>query len=617
MSLSVDPNKPAVKTSLENSFVPVNSGEEQGQVLKDTHADQPISPTAAAEKQIVNAGDIRQNAFLNQQLSPSGFDYNAIQGLENNPNVTPEFIREVEAMSARLGARPEHILSAMSFETGGTFSPSIQNGIGATGLIQFIPSTARGLGTSTDALRQMSPTQQMEFVEKYFQPFKGKLDSLEKVYTSILAGSPKNSPDDVLFRRGTRAYAQNPLDWNRDGKITAQEATTPVNARMFGGIEAVQQKLLDGNHVRINDRPGFADGLWGRKTATALANFQEANGLPRTGNLDEATGRRLFGFPDTPPTLPPVDPPSTGPIPNTGLEKGNRGGEVEKLQDILIRLGEMTEAQKATGPGIFGPRTEASLKDFQRNVGVNETGKFDNATHEAIEKVLGGIRKGERGEMVDQMQDRLVELGFMTAQQKATGPGIFGPQTDAALRSFQRQNGLAVDGIMGPNTYNKLQGNSTPAPGGGTVSPNTNLYSASSGVEITPELAPRLDQVAAEYLRRTGQKLHVTSGYRSPARQASAMAGLIQRNGQNYVRNLYANKTAVNEILNAYNRGGVAEMTRTLESQVARGTFISNHMRNNAIDVRISANKTVLTDIVNQFGGNLLDEGDHYHLRLG
>lgn len=582
-----------------------------------------FSRTAVAERQLFDAGQVRGANLQAQRPSPNGFDYNQIAGVRNNPNITPAFLNEVEAMSNRLGARPEHILAAMSFETGGAFSPSITNGIGATGLIQFIPGTARGLGTSTSALRRMNSTQQLEYVEKYFKPFKGNLDTLEKVYTAILSGSPKSSPNDVLFRRGTRAYAQNPLDWNRDGRITAQEATTPVTARMFGGIKAVQQRLLDGNHVRVNNRPGFADGAWGTKTAAAIRSFQEANGLPATGNLDEATGRRLFNQPNTPtrPTRP-ATPPSTGAIPNAGLNRGMRGSEVGKLQDLLIRLGEMTPAEKATGAGIFGPKTQSSLRDFQRNVGLSPSGNFDNATRNAMRQIFGGVRKGERSNLVNRMQDKLVQRGFMTARQKATGPGIFGPQTDAALKNFQRSRRIGVDGVFGPQSYKALFKNSgTRATNGGTNTgttlPNTRLYNVNPGISISNTLAPKLDRLAQAYTNRTGQKLRVTSGYRSPSSQASAMANLIERRGRSYVRNLYANKTAVDQIVNAYDRGGRAEMTRVITNQVNNGTYVSNHLRSNAVDLSINTNRQVLQSIVNQLGGRILNEGDHYHIELG
>ena len=53
------------------------------------------------------------------------------------------FQQEVSAVAGRLGISEADLMAVMSFETGGTFSPSIPNaaGSGATGLIQFMPST--------------------------------------------------------------------------------------------------------------------------------------------------------------------------------------------------------------------------------------------------------------------------------------------------------------------------------------------------------------------------------------------------------------------------------------------------------------------------------------------
>lgn len=52
-------------------------------------------------------------------------------------------------------------------------------------------------------------------------------------------------------------------------------------------------------------------------------------------------------------------------FPTTNLEPGMQGAEVEKLQNWLIKEGYMTEAQKATGPGIYGPQTTAAVKAWQ------------------------------------------------------------------------------------------------------------------------------------------------------------------------------------------------------------------------------------------------------------
>ena len=80
------------------------------------------------------------------------FNHAKIEGIKNNPHATADFIKAVEETAARLETKSEYLLAAMSFETSGTFSPSIQNKIGATGLIQFLKTTAIALGTTTDQL---------------------------------------------------------------------------------------------------------------------------------------------------------------------------------------------------------------------------------------------------------------------------------------------------------------------------------------------------------------------------------------------------------------------------------------------------------------------------------
>lgn len=62
------------------------------------------------------------------------------------------------------------------------------------------------------------------------------------------------------------------------------------------------------------------------------------------------------------------------------------------------------------------------------------------------------LERGMRGAEVEKLQDKLIAQGYMTKDQKATGPGIFGPRTEAALKKFQQDHGLVADGIYGPKT---------------------------------------------------------------------------------------------------------------------------------------------------------------------
>lgn len=162
--------------------------------------------------------------------SPDGFDYHRIRGVEGNPNVTPEFLREMEGVAQRVGARPEDLMAVMALESNRTFSPSVQNAdTQATGLIQFMPRTARGLDTSIEELAGMTATEQLPYVEAFLMERRGHIGNLESLYTSILHGSPREDPSTVLWSTGTEAYHDNHgLDRNRDGRITAGEAADSV-----------------------------------------------------------------------------------------------------------------------------------------------------------------------------------------------------------------------------------------------------------------------------------------------------------------------------------------------------------------------------------------------------
>lgn len=153
----------------------------------------------------------------------------------------------------------------------------------------------------------------------------------------------------------------------------------------------------------------------------------------------------------------------------TALGRGDRGPRVRDLQETLVRLGHLSSAAMATGPGIFGRQTENALKEFQRANGLGETGVYDGATRTAVEAITGGVRRGARGELVARLQQRLVELNYLTPRQMATGPGIFGRQTENAVKRFQAEHGIQQTGALGPLTYRALRTASPRGEGGGDL----------------------------------------------------------------------------------------------------------------------------------------------------
>ena len=153
------------------------------------------------------------------------------------------FLGAVETTSQNLGINSADLLTAISFETVGTFRPDIKNpGSTATGLIQFLESTAKGLGTTTAELAQMNRTQQMEYVEKYLRPFKGRMKNLGDVYMAIhWPGGVGKDDNYVMYREGSENYDKNRgLDVSGDGTVTRGEALQRVRQSSGSGGQGGQ-----------------------------------------------------------------------------------------------------------------------------------------------------------------------------------------------------------------------------------------------------------------------------------------------------------------------------------------------------------------------------------------
>jgi hypothetical protein len=156
--------------------------------------------------------------------------------------VSPTFRMKVLEIVHGFGWSDEHaswLMACMAFESGESFSPSVKNaaGSGATGLIQFMPSTAKGLGTSTEALAQMSAVEQLDYVRKYFKPYAARIHSLSDMYMAILLPKYVGQPEDSVLFSGGVAYRQNAgLDSNQDGVVTKKEAAGKVASKLSRGL---------------------------------------------------------------------------------------------------------------------------------------------------------------------------------------------------------------------------------------------------------------------------------------------------------------------------------------------------------------------------------------------
>lgn len=144
-----------------------------------------------------------------------------------------EFLDEVKNISKKLRIDANNLMFAMWFETARTFSPSIRNKVsGATGLIQFMPTTARSLGTTTDALAKMTNVEQLEYVYKYLAPYAGKMNDWLDTYLAIFYPALMGKPDSTKIAREIVAKQNPGFDLNKDLIIHKHEIRTALRNTM-------------------------------------------------------------------------------------------------------------------------------------------------------------------------------------------------------------------------------------------------------------------------------------------------------------------------------------------------------------------------------------------------
>ena len=155
---------------------------------------------------------------------------------------TERVVGNLQSAGAQISA--DDLFRIIEFETAGTWSPSVQpiraDGTrisSATGLIQFLESTAQGLGTSTEALAQMTRAEQMEYVQRYLEPYAGRIQNFGDLYMAIHWPRGVGQGDDyVMYEEGSREYTANRgLDANGDGTVTRGETMSVVERRVGRG----------------------------------------------------------------------------------------------------------------------------------------------------------------------------------------------------------------------------------------------------------------------------------------------------------------------------------------------------------------------------------------------
>jgi hypothetical protein len=148
------------------------------------------------------------------------------------------FVHKVRSIATRLSVNPDWLMLVFFIETAasvyGKIDHTIKNSIGAGGLIQFLPSTARSLGTTVDKLVHMTATEQLTWVEKYFSPYAGRMHSAADTYLAVLFPAAIGKPDTWVLH-ASRLPAETVARWNplfdldKNGEITVAEVKEKLN----------------------------------------------------------------------------------------------------------------------------------------------------------------------------------------------------------------------------------------------------------------------------------------------------------------------------------------------------------------------------------------------------
>lgn len=141
-----------------------------------------------------------------------------------------EFTEKVASICSQLNIKPDWLMFVMWFES--KLNPQAVNPIsGATGLIQFMPSTARGLGTTTAVLKHMNNVQQLDYVLAYLRPYKGRMKTWVDVYLAVFYPRAMGNPNFVIT--SDIVAKQNKIfDLNKDLDISVKEIETALRRRI-------------------------------------------------------------------------------------------------------------------------------------------------------------------------------------------------------------------------------------------------------------------------------------------------------------------------------------------------------------------------------------------------
>lgn len=255
-------------------------------------------------------------------------------------------------------------------------------------------------------------------------------------------------------------------------------------------------------------------GNFGEKTEAAVKAFQKAKGLTADGVAGTKTLNAIAAAVDK------AGGSSSGSS-STNMKLGSTGTAVSALQQNLTTLG----YYYGDVTGHYGNLTQQAVKKFQKAKGLTQDGVASTATLNAITSALKNagvdvgpgtvattLREGDKGTAVTELQTMLKKLNYYYG----SVTGSFGSLTKQAVRKFQDDNKLTVDGVAGPATINKLR----------TLTGGSADSGSSSGSTVTTDKS---------YGKITKDNVYLRSSYStSSSAKASLSSGKLVRITKTY-----------------------------------------------------------------------------------
>lgn len=278
------------------------------------------------------------------------------------------------------------------------------------------------------------------------------------------------------------------------------EVQSEVNSET---IRQVQQRLNE-----LNYEAGPVDGQMGPQTRGALRDFQAARGLAQTGRLNASTLNALdieagaaaehgmqTARSEEQTRSEARQPHEQAGVQRAGQQQFQTALSPEEIRQVQQKLNE-SGFDAGQVDGIMGPRTEAAIKNFQESNAIEATGSLNQKTLDELGVEVdrqkeqanqlgqqdegffnGGIfddQKGEqqtaqtraerqaseqgylhqamRSEQIREVQKKLNEIGYHSGNVD----GKWGPETQAAVRNFQKAKGIEATGQLDQRTLDEL-----------------------------------------------------------------------------------------------------------------------------------------------------------------